>query len=205
MDAAATMPPFEVQTEADLVRRLKAGDEEAFEALVRSYGGRLLSVAKRFFVEPEDARDALQEAFLSAFQAIGRFEGQARLSTWLHRIVVNSCLMRLRTAKRRPEEPIEPFLPAFDEMGMQKVMSMPWPSMEDEAARRQASSRLRELIGRLPESYRAVLLLRDIEDLTTAETALHLDVPESTVKIRLHRARQALRGLIDPEMRKALR
>ncbi len=204
MDAAASLPSPEVQTEADLVRRLKAGEEEAFEVLVRGYGARLLSVAKRFFVEPEDARDALQEAFLSAFQAIGKFEGEARLSTWLHRIVVNSCLMRLRTAKRRPEEPIEPLLPVFDEMGMQTVMSVPWPGIEDEAARRQASSRLRGLIGRLPESYRAVLLLRDIEGLTTAEAAQQLELPESTVKIRLHRARQALRGLIDPEMRKAL-
>jgi len=188
--------------EADLVRRLKAGDDEAYAALVRLHGGRLLAVARRFFPVTEDARDAVQEAFLSAFQALGSFEENAQLSTWLHRIVVNACLMRLRSRKRKPEESIEPLLPTFDELGNRTAAVAPWPDAHGELERKQAASRVRGLIGRLPESYRTVLLLRDIEERDTAQVAEALGITENAVKIRLHRARQALRTLLDPEMRK---
>jgi len=93
-------------SERDLVSRLRRGDEDAFERLVREHGGRLLAVARRFLREEEEARDAVQECFLSAFRALDRFDQASRLSTWLHRIVINACLMRLRTRRRKPEEPI---------------------------------------------------------------------------------------------------
>src|SRR5215217_2188035 len=80
-----------------LVARLKAGDADAYEELVRLHGGRMLAVARRFLRDDEAARDAVQDAFLSAFRGIGRFDGHAQVSTWLHRIVVNAALMRLRT------------------------------------------------------------------------------------------------------------
>lgn len=196
--------PDVASDDALFVRRLRAGDEEAYATLVRLHGGRLLAVARRYFPSTEDARDAVQEAFLSAFQALASFEENAQLSTWLHRIVVNACLMRLRSRKRKPEESIEPLLPTFDELGHRTAAVAPWPEIHGELERKQAAARVRELIHRLPERYRTVLLLRDIEELDTARTAEALGISENAVKVRLHRARQALRTLLDPEMRKGI-
>ncbi len=184
--------------ESALVARLRGGEEEAFALLVRAHGGRLLATARRFFGCEDDARDAVQDAFLSAHQALAAFQGQARLSTWLHRILVNCCLMKLRSRRRRPEESLEGLLPVFDETGHEARPSRPWEPLEDEMARRQACALVRSLIGQLPESYRTVLLLRDIEELDTAQAAELLGISENAVKIRLHRARQALRALLDP-------
>src|SRR4051794_18527306 len=100
LTAAATVVPTD---ETDLVRRLKAGDEEAYASVVRTLGGRMLAVARRFLDDEDLARDAVQDAFLSAFRSIQSFDGDAQLSTWLHRIVVNAALMRLRTRRRKPE------------------------------------------------------------------------------------------------------
>jgi len=186
----------------DLLPRLRAGDEAAFETMVRAYGGRMLAVARRFLGNEEDARDVLQEAFLAAFRALDRFEGKSRLSTWLHRIVVNAALMRLRSRKRKPETSIEDLLPGFLENGYQADPSLPWPVNADEAVqRRELREVVREKIQELPENYRIVLLLRDIEDLDTGETARLLGISANAAKIRLHRARQALRTLLDPHVR----
>src|SRR5262245_52418857 len=103
--------------EPKLLERLLAGEEAAYEQLVRTYGGRMLAVARRFLPVEEDARDAVQDAFLSAFRSIRRFEGNAQLSTWLHRIVVNAALMKLRTRRRKPEQSIEDLLPGYLEDG----------------------------------------------------------------------------------------
>jgi RNA polymerase sigma-70 factor, ECF subfamily len=191
-------------SERDLVSRLRRGDEDAFEHLVREHGGRLLAVARRFLREEEEARDAVQDCFLSAFRAMDRFDQASRLSTWLHRIVVNACLMRLRTRRRKPEEPIDEFLPQFQANGHQ--VRHPTPEWEGSAetllARRETRSIVREAIDRLPDSYRAVLLLRDIEELSTEEAAQSLGVTANAVKIRLHRARQALRTLLEPRFRR---
>src|SRR4030081_2057306 len=105
--------------EAALVSRLRAKDDEAFALLVRTYAGRLLRVARRFLKSEEDARDAVQDAFVSAFRSIGSFKAGSSLATWLHRIFVNSALMRLRTMKRHPEEDIEDLLPLFGPDGHQ--------------------------------------------------------------------------------------
>ncbi len=189
----------EIEQEA-LVARLQAGDEAAFETLVREHAGRLLPVAKRLLKNDDDASDAVQDAFLSAFKAIGRFETRARLSTWLHRIVVNSALMKLRSKRRRPETSIESLLPRFKEDGHHFDPPAPWrPTTEVERA--ELREIVRAAIDRLPDSYRTVLLLRDIEQLDTEETATILGVTPNAVKIRLHRARLALRGLLDPSLR----
>jgi RNA polymerase sigma-70 factor (ECF subfamily) len=185
-----------------LVTRLRAGDETAYEALVRAYGGRLLAVARRFLREEEDARDALQEAFISAFRSIHRFEGSSRLSSWLHRIVVNQALMKLRSRRRTPEESIDELLPKFREDGHSVAPFRDWREPADVALqRRETRDLVRKSIRDLPASYRTVLLLRDIEGLDTQETARMIGVSENAVKIRLHRARQALRALLDPRMR----
>jgi RNA polymerase sigma-70 factor (ECF subfamily) len=192
-----------VSDEAGLLARLRAGEDAAFEELVRRYGGRLLAVARRFLPAEDDARDAVQDAYLSAFRSIDRFEGQAELSTWLHRIVVNAALMKLRTRRRKPEQSIEELLPGFLEDGHLERPASPWRSDGiDPAEQSELRTLVLDNIHRLPESHRTVLLLRDIEDLDTGETAELLGISPGAVKTRLHRARQALRELLEPHLRK---
>ncbi|MFO1008205.1 MAG: sigma-70 family RNA polymerase sigma factor [Planctomycetaceae bacterium] len=189
------LAPAEDQT---LVESLRAGDEVAFEQLVRSQGGRMLSVARRYLAMEEDARDAVQDAFLSAFKALPTFDGRASLSTWLHRVVVNSCLMKIRTRQRQPECSIEDLLPTFLSDGHQTAPSPTWADTAIELERAETRQIVRDQIAKLPESYRTVLLLRDIEELDTEAVAQLLDLSANAVKVRLHRARQALRTLLDP-------
>ena len=188
--------------ERALLERLRAGENAAFEQLIRVYGGRLLAVARRFLPVEEDARDAVQEAFTSAFRSIEKFEGNARLSTWLHRIVVNAALMKLRTRRRKPEQSIEELLPGFLEDGHLERPASPWRKDALEGLEREAlRALLNEKIQMLPERYRNVLLLRDIEELDTQETAELMGISQGAVKTRLHRARLALRELLEPHMR----
>ncbi len=189
----------DAQDEHSLLRRLRAGEDAAFAELVRRNSARMLAVARRMLRSEEDARDALQEAFLQAFRGIDRFEAGARLSTWLHRIAINACLMKLRTRARKPEQSIEQLLPRFYADGHRIDPGPPWRSEgPDPLESREVRALVRASIDRLPEIYRSVLLLRDIEELSTEETAQLLDVKADTVKVRLHRARQALRALLEP-------
>lgn len=189
---------FNVQS--DFVTRLRRSDEAAFEEMVQRFGGRMLWVARRFLASEDDARDAVQEAFLSAFQSIEQFNGSAMLSTWLHRIVVNAALMQLRRRRRKPEQSIDESLPLFDADGSWAEDGSP-RSFTTEAILEGRDTRemVRRCIAKLPESYRAILLLRDIEELDTGETAERLGLSQNVVKVRLHRARQALRTLIERE------
>ena len=197
--------PDVVSDEQLLVARLRAGEDAAFEELVRTHTPRLLGLARRIVGNEEDARDVLQDAFLSAFRSIERFQGDARLGTWLHRIVVNTALMKLRRRRRKPEESIEPLLPAFQSDGhfAEKFSSWAGGEAADVALSRSETRELiRGLIEQLPESFRTVLLLRDIEGLDTEESARVLDTTPNAVKIRLHRARQALRTLLAPHFQR---
>ena len=189
-------------SEADLIARLQAGEESAYEQLVRENTPRLLSVARRFLRDEEDARDAVQEGFLSAFKSLDRFEGGSKLSTWLHRIVVNSALMRIRSRKRKPERSIEDLLPAYKADGHPEHFFEPWEETgEDAAAAKEERELVRKYIDELPDNYRNVILLRDIEGFDTEETANLLELTPGAVKTRLHRARLALRELLDPHFR----
>ncbi len=189
--------------EEKLLARLRAGEDAAYEILLRLHTGRMLAVARRFLSSEEDARDAVQEAFVSAFRAIDRFEGEARLSTWLHRIVVNACLMKLRSRRRKPEESIEDLLPRFRENGHLADLPSGWREGADALLERDETRGLvRAAIERLPEAYRTVLLLRDIEEYDTEQAALALGLTRAAVKTRLHRARQALRQLLEPHFKR---
>jgi RNA polymerase sigma-70 factor (ECF subfamily) len=192
-------PTTPASDDTGLVDRLRAGEDAAYEELVRTESGRLLGVARRIVGNDEDARDVLQDAFLSAFRNLSRFQGDARLSTWLHRIVINTALMRLRSRKRKPEESIEPLLPSFLRDGHHAERFSAWTEPADTTASRSETRALvRQHIDELPESFRTVLVLRDIEGLDTEETARVLEATPTAVKIRLHRARQALRSLLAP-------
>ena len=187
--------------ESRLVARLRGSDESAFEDLVRRECPRLLAVARRILRNDADARDAVQDAFAAAFRSLASFEGQASLSTWLHRIVANAALGRLRGRRRKAETPIEELLPAFQEDGHHVMPPSPWPSAEKLLEDRELREFVRDAIDRLPESYREVLLLGDIEELDTTAVAELLAISESLVKVRLQRARQALRMLLEPRFR----
>ena len=191
--------PDIVNDESGLLARLRANEESAFEEFVRAYSPRLFLVARRIVGNDEEARDVIQEAFLSAFRGLDRFAGDSRLSTWLHRIVINTALMKLRRRRRKPEESIEPLLPGFQSDGHYAERFRAWTEPADRAlSRKETQAAVRRHIDELPESFRTVLLLRDIEGLSTEETASLLETTPNAVKIRLHRARQALRTLLAP-------
>ena len=198
----SSTPPI---AEAELVERLRAGDEEAFAELLRTHGGRLLATARRLMNSDADAQDAFQDGMLSAFRSIDRFEGQSRLGTWLHRIVVNAALMRLRSASRRREESIEELLPTYTQGGHLREYPQRWDAPADALVQREeVRAAVRAAIAQLPDKYRIPLLLRDIEGLDTRTVAESLEITPNAVKIRLHRARLALRTLIHPHIADAV-
>jgi RNA polymerase sigma-70 factor (ECF subfamily) len=192
--------------EASLAAAVRAGDESAFEMLVRNESGRLLAVTRRILGNDDDAREAVHEAFISAYRARQQFQAGARVSTWLHRIAINAALMKLRSRRRRPEESLDDLLPRFLPNGHHVERFQPWASSVQTSteaadailARRETAAVVRQAIDQLPESFRTVLILRDIEGLSTDETAAMLQTTPNAVKIRLHRARMALRTLLAP-------
>lgn len=186
-----------------LLAALRRGDAAAFERMVREYGPRMLAVIHRLLPNDPDAHEALQDAFLSAFKAIGSFAGDSQLGTWLHRIAVNAALMKLRTAKRHPERSIEDLLPTWLDDGHHADWPSPWRRSDDgdAAERAETLTLVRQAISELPEQYRTVVTLRDIEEVSTEETAALLGDSENAVKIRLHRARQALRNILDRRLK----
>ena len=195
----------QLDPDAALLPRLRAGDPAAFEEVVRAESGKLLAVTRRILPIEEDARDAVQDAFLFAFRSLDRFQGHAKLSTWLHRIAVNAALMKLRTRRRKREESLEPLLPTFKDDGHHAERFATWDDPAVTIEREENKALVRRLINELPDAYRTVLVLRDIEGLDTEETAKLLETTANAVKVRLHRARQALRTLLAPHFTRSRR
>ena len=182
---------------AEQTDALRAGDPAAFEQLVRSNTPRLLSVTRRILNNDDDAKDAVQQAFIAAFRSREQFAGDSQPSTWLHRIAVNKALDLLRRRQRRPEDSIEDLLPRFLPNGHHTERFAVWPDASEAGIDRERMAvTIRDAIERLPESFRLVLLLRDIEEMSTEETANALGITPNAVKLRLHRARLALRTLL---------
>lgn len=195
--------PFTLPAEdAALLARLRDGDADAYERWVRESAPRVLRVVRRLLRNEQDAQDVTQDAFFSAFKHLEGFDGSSRLSTWLHRIAVNAALMRLRAKRRRPEESIEERLPRFDADGEHTHAPWAWGARGDEAlGSAEVRKAVRAAIDELPDLYRDVLLLRDIEELSTEEAAQALGITVAALKTRLHRARLALRERLDDWMR----
>lgn len=190
-----------ITDEATLLASIRAGDQASCAEFVRQNAGRMLAVARRMLRCEHAAADAVQEAFISAFRSIGQFAGDAKMSTWLHRITVNACLMKLRAEKNTSSTSIESLLPTFDDTGHHAQRVSSWELPQDRMQCAELRAGVREAIMRLPEPYRVVLMLRDIEELDTQETADQLGLTTAAVKVRLHRARLALRTLLDPMLR----
>lgn len=164
----------------------------------------MLTTARRMLRNEADAQDAVQESFLAAFRSIGSFRGGAELGTWLHRIVLNACLMRLRARKRRPDETVDGLLPSFEDHGHLAQPTHRWTQPESAMEREETRRIVRRSIDALPETYRTVLVLRDIEGVAADDAAEMLGITPGNVKVRLHRARQALRALLDPHLRESV-
>src|SRR6266571_5239180 len=176
-----------------LAARAAAGDETAFERLVSRYQARAYRLACRLVGTEGDAQDALQEAFLSVYRNLASFRGDSRFSTWLFRIVTNAALMQ------RPAQSLEGFLPVFDAAGKhggEPAELQVAARAEEVLDRRLLAEKAQAGVDALPDLYREAFVLRDLEELPTAEVAELLGVDAATVRQRMHRARLMLRGYL---------
>jgi RNA polymerase sigma-70 factor (ECF subfamily) len=188
--------------EQQFIAGLRNGDAACYESLVRDHGGRMLAVARRYLRNEADAGDCVQEAYLQAFRNIGSFEGRSSIESWLHRIVVNAALMKIRSRKRRPEISIEDERSQFDTDGQRIEHEVQNTlSVDEMLAKKQSRALVRRAIDQLPENARNLLLLRDIEGYSTGEVAALLCITQGAVKTGLHRARSKLKLLLAPMMR----
>ncbi len=172
------------------------------EQLVRDNIVWMLRLAGRLLGDRGLAEDAVQDAFISAFRALGKFEGRSSLKTWLHRITVNAALTKLRQSNRRAEHSIDTDLPEFDQYDCR--IEARWhylAPIEEVIENDDLRSTVNTCINTLPGSYRIVLQLRDLEGYDTSEVAEQLGISEANVKVRLHRARAALKKQLEPILR----
>jgi len=190
-------------TDAELVRRIALGEQDAFVLLMRRYNQTLYRTARSILRDDAEAEDAVQEAYMLAYRAPGSFRGEAKLSTWLIRIVVNEAVGRARKRSRRAEIIQIAGGPQAqaDADAAEFSMDAATPEQPDHAAMRAESRRLLEAkIDALPEAFRTVFVLRAIEDLTAEETAATLGIPEATVRTRYFRAKGLLREALAREI-----
>jgi RNA polymerase sigma-70 factor (ECF subfamily) len=182
-----------------LAARAAAGDEPAFEELVIRYQARVYRLARRLTGDDGDAQDAQQETFLQVHRGLRSFRGEARFSTWLYRIATNAALMQRRSRRRRPSEPLDEYLPRFDETGRHAATPAELQApcrAEDVLDRQLLAEKARAGIERLPDLYREAFVLRDLEELPTSEVAEVLGLEPAAVRQRVHRARLMLRGYL---------
>lgn len=171
------------ENDRELVRAFAAGDPAAFEQLVSRHEQRVYNLAYRMLGSREDARDATQDAFLAALRALPSFRGDAAFSTWLHRIAINACHDLLRKRQRAP-------------LAGEAGDSDPGPPSPDHAEAAAAAVDVQRALVLVPEEFRAVLVLHDVQDLPYEQIGAILGIPIGTVKSRLHRGRVALAGLL---------
>ena len=176
-----------------LTRRIADGDRAAFELMMRRHNRRLFRLARATLRDEADAEDALQEAYLSAYRSMGRFRGDAALSTWLSRLVLNECLGRLRRGARRRK--VIPMVAAGDlaPTEIDEMAPLDADTPDQALGRAQMRALLERQLDALPEAFRVVFVLRAVEELTVEETAQCLSIPEATVRSRHFRARSLLR------------
>lgn len=178
-----------------LVDALRAGDANAVEVLVQRYGAWIYRVAARVLGDRRDAEEVTQNVLMTVVDKIGTFKGESKLSSWLYRIAANAAYDHARARRARVDDvSLDAVLPVFDEMGRHVEPVADWSrELEDPAVAGEVRAALEQAIGNLPEDYRVVLVLRDVEELTAEEVADALGLSVAAVKSRLHRARLSLR------------
>lgn len=181
--------------EQRLIDRLKAKDESALDLFMAEYGGKVYGLSLRMTGNHHDAEEVCQDVFLTVFEKIGTFRGDAKLSSWVYRITANTALMKLRKRPKIKALPLEEELgPAMTEEGMLAEPVVDWSRLpDDELERKELTRRIEAAITQLPPDYRSVFVLRDIEGLTAEEACSVLDLSVAALKSRLHRARLFLR------------
>ena len=195
------------EDDATLLQRIRRNDPLAFEDLVERYGDRLYRFALRTCGTREDAQDILQETFVQAFRSLSTVEHPEALRSWLYRVAANACLMLRRKRKSEPDRDlsVEDLVPS-GAAGEGPPVEIPDPgALPDElAARAEWHERVHRAIGDLPPAYRIVLVMRDIEQLSTQEVATALGLEVSAVKMRLHRARLKVRQRLEEILREGV-
>lgn len=193
IDDATTAPdraPKSALTDDEVVVRVLEGQMELFEILMRRYNQRLYRVARGFVSDPTEAEDIAQEAFVSAFHKLAGFRGEAQFSTWLTRIAIHEALARVKERRR--------FVPLADDAERGSATDRPGP--ERRAQNRELGTLLSDAVESLPDLLRPVFVLREIEGLSSDETAEGLGISSANVRVRLHRAKALLRDRIDEQM-----
>lgn len=186
--------------DAEVIRRVRAGDRDCFGVLVDRYAGRIARLVRGFVRQAEDAEDVVQESFVKAFARLDRFDGRSAFYTWLYRIAANTAMDHNKKVRRRPAPlPLEAPSEEGDRPGNMPADRAPGPDRRAEGS--EARARIDEAIESLPRKYREVLVLREIEGLSYGEIARALRLSAGTVESRLFRARERLRARLAPFVR----
>ena len=188
--------------DSELVERARAGDHQAIEHIIRRYNRKLYRTARAILRDDAEAEDAVQEAYLQALRGLAKFRGDSSLGTWLTRIAANEALMRRRRNVRRSE--VIP-LREDGEMLMEELPGDEAATPEREVLGNQVRRLLERQVDSLPDLYRAVFVLRAVEEMSVEETAAALDIPEATVRVRYFRARALLRTALERQVDDSLR
>lgn len=198
---------MEEQREVELAKALLRGDEGAFDRFVEYFRKKVFTYSWLMCGQREDAEEVSQEALLKAFESFAQLREPERVRAWIFRIAKNACLMKRRKSVFAPDRELslDEFLPvSHGDGGHRHIEIADWSKLpEDELLNRELNSEIHRAITELPETYRAVVLLRDMEELSTEETAQILDVSTDVVKTRLHRGRLAIRQKLDAYLRAA--
>ena len=195
-DTAPSLPTEE--DDLSIARRIAGGDHVAFERLMRRYNRRLYRLARAVLKDPAEADDVLQDAYLSAYQSLRHFRGDAALSTWLSRLVLNECSGRLRRHHRRQN--VIPMVSSTNRLDVDTVAAQDSERPDQATGRAQLRDLLEHKLDELPEAFRLVFVMRSVEELSVQDTAQILGIPEDTVRSRHFRARSLLRESLAQEI-----
>jgi RNA polymerase sigma-70 factor, ECF subfamily len=180
-------------SDEQIVHRVLEGETALFEILMRRHNQRLYRAARAILRDDTESEDVMQEAYVRAYQHLGQFAGRAKFSTWLTRIAVNEALGRAARRTRMTELDFHPELSGRNGGEIMRTLRSEAPNPEEQVSHSELQALLQEAILNLPESYRTVLMLRDVEGMSTVEAAECLSISEENLKVRLHRARSLLR------------
>ena len=194
-----------LEAESTLIQAALAQDPAAWQTLLSEYGGKMYGIALRFLRNEKEAEDAIQETWILISQKLCDFRSDCKLGTWIYRVTTNKCLEKIRSSKKHKEktESIDELMPGYQEDGHYQKEFPDWSQRPDKEADQKAlKGEIEKALSSLPEEYREVLVLRDIEGFSGEEAAQMLGINEATMKTKLHRGRMALREKLEKKFGK---